>query len=255
MTCADIIAAPQLLATHLEAHRQASNLGVMGYLPYAPQVKMTPFMQFLRNTGVQFNFKGIKDPENVSALLCYAPNFSTSRSVLRDIGGFDERFVFGYQDTDLGLRLHAAGQRLVFRKQAVGFHDHPATLTSYVARQEHIGRSSLMFLEKYPLAGLGDPYIARAAHFLPRLGMFDALLAKAQAIEAALVEQPERMGACRRQLYTLYTVVLNLAVLRGAIADPVAFEAATGLQVGQADVAAVGCMETRQTFTTHAPEA
>ncbi|HEV2994191.1 MAG TPA: glycosyltransferase family 2 protein, partial [Acidimicrobiia bacterium] len=51
------------------------------------------------------------------------------RSDLESVGGFDERFGFGGEDTDLGLRMVRTGVTPVFAPDALVHHDvHPGTL-------------------------------------------------------------------------------------------------------------------------------
>jgi O-antigen biosynthesis protein len=39
--------------------------------------------------------------------------FATRRTLMEELGGFDERFSLEFNDTDLALRLRAAGYRIV----------------------------------------------------------------------------------------------------------------------------------------------
>jgi cellulose synthase/poly-beta-1,6-N-acetylglucosamine synthase-like glycosyltransferase len=54
-------------------------------------------------------------------------NWASRRSVLRDVGGFDERFVWGH-DNDLSYRIVRLGYRVVFQPDAVVYHQNERTL-------------------------------------------------------------------------------------------------------------------------------
>ena len=74
LTCADIIAPRNLLQLHRDAHAQrADEVAVLGPLPYARAVPMTPLMRYLSVPGVQFCFNDMTDVENVNPMHCYAP--------------------------------------------------------------------------------------------------------------------------------------------------------------------------------------
>lgn len=223
LTCADILAAPQLLAEHQKAHAQATNLAVLGALPYAPTVKMTPFMQFLRTGGVQFDFESIDNKDDVDCLFLYAPNVSVRAERLRSIGAFDPAFTYGYQDTDLGLRLARAGTRFVYRDKAVGYHDHPNDFESFVARQHLMGEAALRMIARYPERPFEHTFTEGAEFALPSLRLYDGLLQDALRIEAQVVLRPVLLRKLRTQLYTLYRLVLLLALYRGALRHPERF--------------------------------
>jgi O-antigen biosynthesis protein len=53
--------------------------------------------------------------------------FATRRSVLEQVGGFDERFSLEYNDTDLCLRLRALGYRIVYTPLAELVHTEKAS--------------------------------------------------------------------------------------------------------------------------------
>ncbi|GEM_PF-2010667 len=147
----DIIVHPSLLQEHLSWHRRfEEDVVVLGSLPYAPQLDVSPFMFYLVTGGWQFAYYLIKDPLNVPPQFLYAPNFSVRRSILLAVGLFDEAFEFGSQDTDLGIRLVQQGVRIVYNKNAIGYHNHPIRFEQFFRRQEMAGASLVRLIEKYP---------------------------------------------------------------------------------------------------------
>ncbi len=83
-------------------------------------------------------------------------NMAVRRDVLRGLGGFDEAFRFYLEDTDLSLRLAAAGHVPVFVPLAEVQHDFAASARRTACRRPtslvEIGRSLAIFLRKH-----GDP--------------------------------------------------------------------------------------------------
>jgi len=148
----DIIVHPSLLQEHLSWHRRfgEEDVVVLGSLPYAPQLHVSPFMFYLVTGGWQFAYYLIKDPLNVPPQFLYAPNFSARRSTLLAVGLFDEAFEFGSQDTDLGIRLLKHGARIVYNKNAIGYHNHPIRFEQFFRRQEMAGASLVRLTEKHP---------------------------------------------------------------------------------------------------------
>jgi hypothetical protein len=46
---------------------------------------------------------------------------------IREVGGFDDRMFFYYEDVDLSLRLKSAGWKIMYNGEVEVFHDHQAT--------------------------------------------------------------------------------------------------------------------------------
>lgn len=62
----------------------------------------------------------IQQPEPTLWLNCSAA--LVERSVLETIGGLDERFFYGYEDSDLGWRINLAGYRVLAHPDLLAFH-------------------------------------------------------------------------------------------------------------------------------------
>lgn len=148
----DIIFHRDLFNEHLAWHQRqlGEDIVVLGSLPYAPDVNITPFMYYLVTGGWQFGHFLIKDILNVPPQFLYAPNFSVKKSVLERVGLFDEDFPFGYQDTELGIRLANSGIRIEYNANAIGYHNDVKELRSFCNRQEIVGASLVALIEKHP---------------------------------------------------------------------------------------------------------
>ncbi|MBI4439681.1 glycosyltransferase family 2 protein [Candidatus Woesearchaeota archaeon] len=51
------------------------------------------------------------------------------RDLIKKIGGFDDSYFYGHEDTDLGWRAHIAGYRVVYNPNAIAYHDVSRTIS------------------------------------------------------------------------------------------------------------------------------
>lgn len=115
------------------------------------------------------------------AFLCTC-NASVPRAALDGLGGFDERFdLYGWEDTELGVRLREAGVGWKFAWNAAIWHVKPAsenTLEVETRKAVEKARMARRFVEKHPskrarmATGAHGLNAVRAKYLLP-----DALLA------------------------------------------------------------------------------
>ena len=69
--------------------------------------------------------------------------------MLRDVGGFDERFFAYYEDADLAWRARMRGWRCVYEPTAIVYHVHSATLGHESPRKHYlVGRNRVRTLAK-----------------------------------------------------------------------------------------------------------
>lgn len=160
----DIVAHPDLLRRHQEAHRRQpeESVALLGLTTWDPERKTTPFMRWLENGGPQYKYWSIQDPENVGYVHFYTSNISLKRAFLLEKGLFDEEFPYAsYEDIELGSRLESQGLRIVYDAEAVGYHDHTTRLRDALRRMERVGESRLLFESKTgrrpPLQGAQGP--------------------------------------------------------------------------------------------------
>ncbi len=148
----DIIAAPTLLEEHANRHKQFSgeNVAVLGYVTWSPDLKINPLMEFVEQVGFQFGYPLIKDPDDVPFNFFYTANISLKRKFLLEKGLFDEDFKYpAYEDMELGARLKNKGLRIIYNKNAIGWHYHSYTLKKFCERQKMVGRASEIYSKKY----------------------------------------------------------------------------------------------------------
>ena len=149
----DIIATPTLLEEHIKWHGQhpEDNVAVLGYVTWSPEIKITPFMRWLENGGPQFHFWQIEDKVEVDAQnYFYTSNISIKKEfLLKNNEFFDEEFPFpAFEDIELGYRLKQRGLKIIYNKDAVGYHYHYTSLTNTCNRMERVGEASIIYSSK-----------------------------------------------------------------------------------------------------------
>jgi glycosyltransferase involved in cell wall biosynthesis len=161
----DVYAPPGFLAAHEAAHNRA-NLVVNGPILNVPSYKSRP-----KPTPAHYS----------RAFLCTC-NASLPKHALRAIGGFDEAFdLYGWEDTELGVRLREAGLHRKFAWDAYIWHIKPpedATLEVETTKVLEKARMAARFVRKVPsirarmATGAHALNLARGRYLLP-----DGLLA------------------------------------------------------------------------------
>jgi glycosyltransferase involved in cell wall biosynthesis len=150
----DILASPVLVEQHLrfhDLHNHNGNMAVLGYIRWAPDLRVTRFMKWIGEMGWQFGFSLIKDPMDLPFNFFYTSNISLPRRKFIECGGFDEDFQeYGWEDIELSLRLKELGLKIIYNREALAFHDHPTSLASFCQRQMKVGFSALCFFKKHP---------------------------------------------------------------------------------------------------------
>jgi hypothetical protein len=80
---------------------------------------------------------------------------TTVATTFRAIGGFDESFAeYGWEDIDVGLRLRAAGVRVVFHPKALVYHFKPrpraASIDKMIAQAQAQARTAAALVRRHP---------------------------------------------------------------------------------------------------------
>ena len=92
------------------------------------------------------------------------------RSVLEQLGGFDERYLKG-QDAELSFRVQEAGYELHFELDSRVKHYHEARWLSYLRTQRHQGYWRVFLHLSHPGHTGGDSYSSLLDHVQPPLAM------------------------------------------------------------------------------------
>ena len=109
-------------------------------------------------------------PQHYSRAFLCTCNASVGRSQLQAVGGFDESYeLYGWEDTDLGVRLRRQGARRAWSWDAYLYHikpPHEATLEKRVAQAREKGAMAARFVKKSPTLAVRLATGAYAANFV-----------------------------------------------------------------------------------------
>jgi glycosyltransferase involved in cell wall biosynthesis len=199
----DTVPEPRFLAEHARVHREANDdplIACLGYTGWPRGERVTAFMDYINDYGLQFGYKLIRDGEIVPFNFFYTSNISIDRQLLVD-HPFDTSFPSAaWEDIELAYRLDAKGLKIRYNARAVTRHYHPMTIDSFARRQYTVGKSGAIFYRKHPELGHflgvheldtrpapGEAQIARL-HKRARLGERFRFLAKNDVFETLMRE-------------------------------------------------------------------
>jgi glycosyltransferase involved in cell wall biosynthesis len=137
----DVLATPGLLSAHLRFHAQHQRSICRGVAINVESFDELPPPNYsLRNySGAYF----------------WTTNVSVPLALVKDAGGFDERFrEYGWEDLELGFRLRGMGIPSVLARDAIVYHYKPAFEPAQFARAARQARAqartAIQFLDKHP---------------------------------------------------------------------------------------------------------
>lgn len=158
----DIIPAPHFVAEHLAWHEKYPDLrdAVMGRVVWSPDVRPTPFMQWIGED--LFGFAHLR-----SGLLEHPPCLfgimSVKRNFLLENGMFDEDFRdYGFEDIELGHRLGKMGFRVFYNPGAIGYHYKTMSVRDTWKRAELVEAAHPLYLAKIGASQNVNPLSATA---------------------------------------------------------------------------------------------
>jgi len=192
----DVVVPPHFVAAHAKAHAaEGEPLAVSGPIVNVPDPAHRP------------------DPTaaNFSRAFFVTCNVSVRAAALRAVGGFDEAFdLYGWEDTELGVRLRAHGVRRAFAWDAYLWHVKPPTpesLEDALGKAIEKARMAARFVRKNPSAriklatGAYGPNLVRARVLNPGfLQPFFAGVASSPRVPPALAQLAR--GALLDSVYT-----------------------------------------------------
>lgn len=147
----DIIATDNLLKEHLDSHKIHRGIAVLGKTEWHPDIELTEIMNYISQSGHQFEYKKISDPFNLPYNYFYTSNISLPKSWFEQVGYFDEEFPYAsFEDTELGYRMSQKGLRIIYNERALAYHKHRIELMNFCERQRKAGESGYIFYLKHP---------------------------------------------------------------------------------------------------------
>ena len=146
----DMIPQPGVVDAHLALHNREPDdaVTVLGHVRWHPSVADVPANQWIDRSGTQFDFANIVD-EDAGFGRFYSCNVSLKRDFFLRVGGFDEAFVFDYEDLDFGWRAGQNEMRLLYARDAVVDHLHRYDLGGLQRRWASRGAAERQFAKKH----------------------------------------------------------------------------------------------------------
>jgi len=147
----DMIAGPELAATHLAEHQAGSQKVVLGALGLAAGARWSFLKEGVAAWSRDMN-RRLSEPGYRMRFDDWSfGNASVDRVLFRDAGGFDETFVsYGNEDYDLGWRLIQRGIEVRFAPRAMARQIYDKSFTVWLRDVYHVGRADVVLAEKYP---------------------------------------------------------------------------------------------------------
>jgi len=135
------VPSPDLLAGHLAAQADAPpRHAVLGTFQFTAEARRSPFVQVLSAGRLLFDFPNLHHGRSHPWQFFWTCNLSLPTALLREAGGFDDRFREAIvEDVELGYRLAKLGWSVLHREDLVAEHDHVLTPAGYLERQTRLG--------------------------------------------------------------------------------------------------------------------
>jgi hypothetical protein len=148
---------PGWLAAHAAAHRDRAGrqpLAVIGYTAWHPRMRLTAFLRYINEHGLQFGYALIADREQVPFNFFYTSNVSLQRELLLQ-EPFDLGFPYAaWEDIEVSYRLRQRrGMGIVYEPAARVQHLHPTDFARFCTRQQKAGESAVVFYRLHPELG------------------------------------------------------------------------------------------------------
>lgn len=152
----DTIPEPGFLAEHARTHGEAHDdplVACLGYTGWPENERVTAFMDYINDYGLQFGYRLIEDGATVPFNFFYTSNISIDRQLLA-ANPFDTTFPSAaWEDIELAYRLDGMGLKIRYNARAVTRHYHPTDVDSFARRQYTVGKSGAIFYRKHPELG------------------------------------------------------------------------------------------------------
>src|SRR5258705_1441402 len=147
----DMEPSPDFVAAHRRAHDSGVRLGAMGAVPVVVDPSASAAARWVAD---KFNrhLENLARPDYRLLLTdFYSGNFSISRALLDEVGGFDEDFrLYGNEDLELSHRLARAGIDVRYDAGALAHQYIEKSFAALARDREAEGRTAVLFAEKHP---------------------------------------------------------------------------------------------------------
>ena len=145
----DTMATPGMLAAHLRLHDDEPDeaIAALGPLAISPKLPDSIYLHLHHDTTLD----DLPDRFDLGWRFFMTFNISCKAALLRRGGVFDTTLKW-HEDVELGMRLSKLGLRILFARDALGFHYHPMDEAKYLRIADHDGKSlSIWYLRDQAL--------------------------------------------------------------------------------------------------------
>jgi glycosyltransferase involved in cell wall biosynthesis len=206
----DMRAVPDLVARHLQAHREHPGACVLGHILSAPGRHPFDRMQAYIFDGPRLSLAQ-RPPEPSDY---WSGNVSLASELYFRIGGYNQKFAeIGYgKDHEFGMRLVAAGVELVFAPEALTYHHFTESFAERLGKSRRVGFACAYVKDHFPEFPVNGAWLAPARWYTPGIVWFCRLAA------AAMEPFAHGEGRPARPLAYLYDLGLRSSTQLGALA-------------------------------------
>ena len=147
----DQICTPDLVLTHLRAHERQERLFVQGFYPVAKEYLKGGASLLYERTYRLSMAEAERLQRQGKTWGIWSGNCSLLAETWREVGGLDaERFRgYGYEDSDLGLRVAALGVAFQYEPKACSFHMHVCNRRTLARQAYSSGRAEIALSRKH----------------------------------------------------------------------------------------------------------
>lgn len=143
---ADMDSPADLIAYHVSAHN-GQNHAIIGSVKFERRIRLRGYSRYWEGRGAQRS----KQKGETSARYFLSGHSSLPTELARQIGGFDEDIAFYGEDIDFGLRISAAGAKVIYDPNISTVHLHQRPLISVLCILREYGRLTIpILLTKHP---------------------------------------------------------------------------------------------------------
>lgn len=157
----DIFPTLNFVNEHFESYlKNGKDYATLGCIEWRDGIQMNHLMKHITDIGCeQFGFVGMRPFEIIDFRHFYTSNVSVSREKLQMLNGlFDPTFKkYGFEDVDLGYRLHEIGVHIIYNPNALGHHDHIYDdVAKFCKRQLSAGEELNTLKKLHPEIGIDE---------------------------------------------------------------------------------------------------
>jgi glycosyltransferase involved in cell wall biosynthesis len=142
----DDLAAPDLLAEHLQGHKlhPAEGTAILGHTEWSPELRVSPLMHYLTDVDkMLFSYGNFEDGQRLDWRGFWEGRISSKRSLHLRHGLHDQRLAYSI-DIEMAWRLSRHGLEVIYRPSACSFAARPIDFDAFCKRHEAKGRAQAM---------------------------------------------------------------------------------------------------------------